>query len=124
MTWMNVIEILVRVAIIIASGVASYFITKKRKALELQENSELVDMAYGIANDAVIYVNQTFVDSLKHSGNWTAASGKEAKEMCIKRFYDTVSTMQKDAVKNLYGNLDTWLELTIESLVNQNKVGE
>lgn len=70
---------------------------------------------------AVDYVNQTFVDSLKESGNFDAEAQKQA---FLKAKEAALETMQASTLKWLeksYVNLDEWFTVQIESAVKAAK---
>ena len=77
--------------------------------------------AVGAIWDAVAYVNQTFVDSLKESGSF---DGEAQKQAFLKAKEAAIETMKASTVKWLeknYVNLDAWLEVQIESAVKASK---
>ena len=71
--------------------------------------------------DAVAYVNQTFVDSLKKSGKFDEQSAELA---FIKAKEAALAIMKRSTVKWLektYTDLDSWFTVQIESAVKANK---
>ena len=68
--------------------------------------------------DAVLYVNQTYTDSLKASGEFNEAAQKEAFSKAYAKAVELISQGTKDMICELYGSFDKWLELKIESSVN------
>lgn len=74
--------------------------------------------------DAVEYVNQTFVDSLKQSGSFD----KEAQLHAFTAAKDAALTTMSDATRKwlekTYADLDAWLEVQIEAAVRATKGGK
>ena len=73
--------------------------------------------------DSVNYVQQTYVDSLKQQEKFTAEAQKEAFELAKKRAIELMNQHTQDAIIHIYGNLDTYIDTMIESIINQNKKG-
>lgn len=74
--------------------------------------------------DAVSYTMQTYVDSLKKEGKFN----KEAQNTAFNLAYETalqfISEESKDLFESVYGDLDEYLRILIESKVNELKVVE
>lgn len=70
---------------------------------------------------AVSTVMQTYVDSLKKSGNFTAEAQKvaflQAKEAALKLITDEA----KEAITASFGDFNTWLDALIETKVKEIK---
>ena len=71
--------------------------------------------------DAVLYVNQTFVDTLKSKNEFTQESWEEAKKKAYNTALVAISEESKKAISEVYGSFDKWLQLKIESSVNMAK---
>lgn len=83
------------------------------------ENAKkLLTTATDIVINAVRSVFQTYVDSLKKSGNFNA----EAQVIALNRAKDIALEQMTDEVKEFinknYGSVDAWLTTTIESTIN------
>lgn len=91
------------------------------KLTENENLSNLVKDAISNVLDAVVYVNQVYVDSLKKSGEFTEEAQNEAFNRAYVEAINTISTESKDAVEKLYGSFDNWLKLKIETAVNNAK---
>lgn len=83
--------------------------------------SNLVKDALSDVMDAVLYVNQTFVDTLKAKGEFTEESWEEARKKAYNAALLTISDESRKAINEVYGSFDKWLELKIESSVNMAK---
>lgn len=88
------------------------------EATKNENISNLVKDALSDVMDAVLYVNQTFVDTLKAKNEFTPEAWEEAKEKAYKAALLTISEESKKAISEMYGSFDQWLKLKIESSVN------
>ena len=90
-------------------------------ATKNEDLSKIVEGALSDVMDAVLYINQIYVDSLKSSGKFD----KEAQEEAFNRAYaeamNMISEEAKKVIEQLYGSFDKWLKLKIESSVNMAK---
>ena len=109
---------------VITTYVCVFIHTKTTQAKQNMNNEEakkLLDEAVSAVTTAVISTNQTYVETLKKSGQFTVENQKEA----FQRSYDTaVATMTqeaKDFIEKAYGSLADWLATQIEAQVNANK---
>ena len=78
----------------------------------------LLTTATDIVVNAVRSVFQTYVDSLKASGNFDANAQvialTKAKDIALEQMTDEVKTL----ISKNYGSVDAWLTTTIESTIN------
>lgn len=129
---MSTNEIIRNIIYIILTGIAvplaKYLVTLLQvKANEITASIEdektrtYVDSALQAISNAVVSVNQTYVDSLKKSGNFDEAAQKEAKEKAIEVAKKLITADVKEAVAKVYGDFDQYLDTTIEALVRENK---
>ena len=104
-----------------------------KKIDELQATTELVnhetlnsyvDHVQRIVNDVVLMVNQTYVDSLRASGQFTADAHTEAKNKAIELAKELITEESKNMIILVYGDFDAYLNTMIESLVAQHKVNK
>lgn len=90
-------------------------------ATKNEDLSKIVESALSDVMDAVLYINQIYVDSLKSSEKFD----KEAQEEAFNRAYteamNMISDEAKKVIEQLYGSFDKWLKLKIESSVNMAK---
>ena len=91
------------------------------EATKNENISNLVKDALSDVMDAVLYVNQTFVDTLKAKGEFTEEAWSEAKAKAYNAAILTISEESKKAITEMYGSFDKWLQLKIESSVNMAK---
>lgn len=91
------------------------------EATKNENISNLVKDALSDVMDAVLYVNQTFVDSLKKQGKFDEEAWEDAKTRAYNAALETISEESKKAITTVYGSFDKWLKLKIESSVNMAK---
>ena len=79
----------------------------------------------GYAGDAISLavstVSQTYVDSLKQSGNFGKDAQVTAKQMAIDKARAIISKEMRDAIETVYASFDSYLDSYIEGVVRVNK---
>ena len=90
--------------------------------LENEQLQNYIQAATDIIGSVVIEVNQTFTDSLKKAGKFTAESATEAKQMAIDKCNQLISEKSKDAITVVYKDFETYLNNQIEAMVRENKL--
>ena len=91
------------------------------EAAKTETRSILIKDALSDVMDAILYVNQTFVDTLKARGEFTQSAWEEAKQKAYNAALLSVSEESKKAVASVYGSFDNWLQLKIEASVQAAK---
>jgi len=109
---------------VLTAYLCNYLKTKKeeaRRKIKDDTGKNLLGSAFDAVVKAVTCTNQTYVDTLKKSGQFTVENQKEA----FQRSYDTaVSIMTqeaKDFISEAYGSLSGWLTVQIEAQVKNEK---
>lgn len=87
------------------------------------KNEELQGVIDGIG-DIVIMVSQTFVDSLKESGNFDKEAQAKAFDMAKAAALNGMSESMKKYIDKYCGGLEEWLRIQIEAWVKKNKLEE
>ncbi len=90
-------------------------------AAQNEELSKIVEGALSDVMDAVLYINQVYVDSLKSIGRFDKAAQKKAFNRAYVEAMNMISEETKKVIEQLYGSFDKWLKLKIESSVNMAK---
>lgn len=91
------------------------------KLAEYEKLNKIIDQVQSVVATIVQSVNQTFVDSLKQSGIFTKESAIEAKNMALD-MADTLLTEEAiNAIEQVYGDVDVYLDSLIETLVKELK---
>ena len=91
------------------------------EATKNENASNLVKDALSDVMDAVLYVNQTFVDTLKAKNEFTQETWEAAKQKAYEAALMTISEEARKAINEVYGSFDKWLQFKIESSVNMVK---
>ncbi len=91
------------------------------KLAEQEKINYWIDEGQRIITDAVKYVSQTYVDSLKKAGAFTKEAQVEAKEKCIERIRSLLSTEGRAYLTKIYKNLDLYIDTKLEAAVSDNK---
>ena len=91
------------------------------EATKNEQLEETIKNALNDVMDAVLYVNQTYTDSLKASGKFD----KEAQDIAFDKAYakavSLISESNRKTIEQVYGSFDEWLELKIEASVGKAK---
>ena len=80
-----------------------------------------IEFAEDAISKAVVSVNQTYVESLKAAGSFDDAAQKEAKEKATAIAKQLITKDIKEAITMIYGDFDSYLDATVETIVNLNK---
>ena len=119
-------EILLNILSVVVTSIILPLLTYAGTRLIAYLNSKIKDENYKIllttATDIVVNavrsVFQTYVESLKASGNFDS----EAQLIALNKAKDIALEQMTDEVKNFisknYGSVDAWLTTTIESTIN------
>ena len=94
-------------------------IVKELTQSETMDN--IVKDALSDIMDAVLYVNQTYTESLKKAGKFDKAAQEEAFRLAYEKALELISEETREVIESLYGSFDEWLTLKIESSVNKAK---
>ena len=121
MDWAIIGDILGKVIVILVSSIVLFFINYIKKKNLLKDCNDSIKNAYDALYDCVLFVKQTYVDDLKAAGKWNNETAKIAKIKCVKAFQTILNESEKAAIEYLYNSLDTWVDVSIESIVNQTK---
>lgn len=80
-----------------------------------------IEFAEDAISKAVVSVNQTYVESLKKSGKFDKEAQIEAKNKAIEIAKKLITQDIKEAIATVYGDFETYLDATTETIVNLNK---
>ena len=116
----EVLYILITCALMIVVRFGVQLIRTKTTQIK---NGELRGVIDGIG-DIVIMVSQTFVDSLKESGNFDKEAQAKAFDMAKTAALNGMSESMKKYIDKYCGGLDEWLRIQIEAWVKKNKLEE
>lgn len=83
--------------------------------------TKIIENALSDVMDAVLYINQIYVDALKASGNFDKDAQKNAFNRAYVEAMNMISDESKKVIEQVYDSFDNWLKLKIESSVNMAK---
>ena len=129
MDWNTIITDIFQVVIIPLLGIAvGYFVkwvNAKTAALTNETNNELVQKYLEILNqvvcDAVVAVNQTYVDSLKEQGAFDLEAQKEAFNKAYNYVICTLTEEGTQILSEFLGDLGEYITVQIEAEVKREK---
>lgn len=129
MDWLELLYDICEVCLIPLLGILTGYVIKfiRSKEKEINNNIEnetaekYVSMISQTITDCVRATTQTYVDSLKASGNFNAEAQKEAFKRSYEAILAVLSDDAKEYIVSLYGDLNTYLMARIESEVKLQK---
>lgn len=86
------------------------------------EKLNYIEIAEGVVIDVVVALNQTIVDAAKLEGKFDKSKQIEVFMRAKNDIQVILSAGAKEAIKELYGDVDVWLDTKIEAAVNEYKV--
>ena len=108
---------------LVAHLVATISALLRSKASEIKDRHmrELVERAIKAVEQAVLYVMQTYVDSLKKTGRFDREAQYDALAKAKEKAHALISDDMVKAIEEGYGAFDTWLDTRIEQTVRETK---
>lgn len=101
------------------------WIRTKTAALAENANNETakkyIEMLTDTVTNAVIAVNQTYVDALKGKNAFTAEAQQEAFTMAYTAVLNNLTDEAKIYLNEVYGDLESYIKVLIEAKVRENK---
>lgn len=123
MDWNPIVAMLLEKLVPLACLVVGVLVIRwlKKKGVQ-QDELNYIQTAYSMLTKAVMNTNQVWVDAIKQSeGKLTAEQQTEARERTIKIFKEMITESVKLAIEAIYGSIDKWLDLNLESAVGEVK---
>ena len=116
----------VAIAIIIALGGAVIaYLRTKISSINSNSSNELANRirweVESAVEDAVMAVNQTFVEELKKKNLFDKEAQEEAFDRALDGTLKALSQSTVEFINNTYGDITIWLKDKIEAAVNRNK---
>lgn len=122
MEWKEIIAMVCDTLVkLIVAFVLPYVFSLLAKSIKNRSILEMIELAKKTCIDCVLVVDQIFVDELKKNGAFTKEEQIKAFNMCKERILDTLTDSAKEAVIQLNGDLDTWIETQVESYIKTRK---
>ena len=106
---------------IVVSGVGAFVMSWIRSKIKNEKIAQMVDDAYHIINEGVVYVYQTYVEGLKGTDLWDENAKQAAKQ---KAFEYISKNLSSEIVKFLQQNgtiIEEWILEQIEIAVQNHK---
>lgn len=100
---------------------ASAFLRSKAEEIKDKHSRELIEQAITAVEQAVLFVMQTYVDSLKSSGKFDITAQQKALLTAKTAAIEMINDNMKAAIEDGYGSFDTWLDTRIEQTVRATK---
>lgn len=91
------------------------------KLAEYDKLNVVIDQVQSVVTTIVQSINQTFVSSLKKSGEFTKDSATQAKNMALEKANELITQEAVSAIEQVYGNVDEYLDSLVEQIVNELK---
>jgi hypothetical protein len=91
------------------------------KLAEYEKLNIIIDRVQSVMTNVVQSVNQEFVDELKKSGTFTKETAIEAKDMALNLANKMLTEEAANAIEQVYGDVDMYLNTLIEDLVKNLK---
>lgn len=88
---------------------------------EYQKLNSIIDHVQEMIFNVVTTTNQVFVDALKKENKFDKDAAAKAKDMAVEKCKEMLTEDGIKAINILHGNIDVFLDTTIESIVNQLK---
>lgn len=123
MDWNPIIAMLLEKLVPLACLVVGVLVIRwlKKKGVQ-QDELNYIQTAYSMLTKAVMNTNQVWVDAIKQSeGKLTAEQQAEARERTIEIFKEMITESVKLAIEAIYGSVEKWLDLNLESAVGEVK---
>ena len=123
MDWNPIVAMLLEKLVPLACLVVGVLVIRwlKKKGVQ-QDELNYIQTAYSMLTKAVMNTNQVWVDAIKQSeGKLTAEQQAEARERTIEIFKEMITENVKLAIEAIYGSVDKWLDLNLESAVGEVK---
>lgn len=123
MDWNPIIVMLLEKLVPLACLVVGVLVIRwlKKKGVQ-QDELNYIQTAYSMLTKAVMNTNQVWVDAIKQSeGKLTVEQQAEARERTTEIFKEMITESVKLAIEAIYGSVEKWLDLNLESAVGEVK---
>lgn len=116
---LNILSVVVTAVILpLISYAGTRLISYLNSKIKDEKARELLTQATGVVTNAVRAVFQTYVDSLKKSGNFGAEAQLEALNKAKEIALSQLSEEVKEYITTNYGDINNWLTTQIEATIN------
>ena len=123
-------ENLIKALIMACAPILTFFLLDliRTKSNSIKSNDKFVEkinyieIAEQAVIDVVIALNQTIVDAAKLEGKFDKAKQMEVFMRAKNDIQVILSAKTKEVIRELYGDVDVWLDTKIEAAVNEYKI--
>lgn len=116
---LNILSVVVTTVILpLISYAGTRLITYLNSKIKDEKAKEFLSQATTVVTNAVRAVFQTYVESLKKSGNFGAEAQLEALNKAKDIALSQLSEEVKDYITKNYGDINNWLTTQIEATIN------
>ena len=116
---LNILSVVVTAVILpLISYAGTRLISYLNSKIKDEKARELLTQATGVVTNAVRAVFQTYVESLKKSGNFGAEAQLEALNKAKEIALSQLSEEVKEYITTNYGDINNWLTTQIEATIN------
>lgn len=105
----------------IISGIGAFVMAWIRSKIKNEKVAKIIDDAYRIVNEGVMYVYQTYVDSLKGTDLWDDVAKETARQKAFEYINKNLSTEVVNFLEQNGATLKEWIAEQIEIAVQQQK---
>ena len=121
--WLNILATVLETLIPIAVVAVGILIRNAvKKAGATKEQLALIDGAYEILARAARKTNQIWVEAMKMAqGGLTEEQQAQARADTIAAFKEMITEAMQYAIEQAYGSLEKWIDMNLESAVNEVK---
>lgn len=118
MDWENVLaEVIATLARVLIAACIPYAMKLLKDKIHNDKANKYIDKAQDVIIQCVDYVNQTYVDALKKEGKFDKEAQATAFEMSKDYVLDLIDKNAKEAVIEMFGDFELWVNSMIESSV-------
>ena len=116
---LNIISVVVTAVILpLISYAGTRLISYLNSKIKNEKGKDLLTQATTVVTNAVRAVFQTYVDSLKKSGEFGKEAQIEALNQAKNIALTQLSEDVKEYIQNNFGDINTWLTTQIEATIN------
>jgi len=109
-----VVETLLKIVVML---VIPYIAVLIKQKVDNQVLNSYISDALEVVASGVTFINQTFVNGLKAEGKFDKEAQERAFLECKEYVLKLLSDASKDAIIKSCGDLETWIQVHIESMV-------
>jgi hypothetical protein len=125
--WTALQAIIITVAPIFFGFLTRWINAGTKEAAEATKNENIrraIETIGKLVNDVVMYVSQTYVDTLKKENKFTEENQTEALRRAYERAISMIDERSKEVIESVFGDISTYIYTLIEASVRAQKLTE